>query len=229
MFRRLAILAVLCVGVGALDIGAANADDPTTTESTTTESTTTTSPTTTVTPTTDFGAATPGSVATRGSTAQVTPTEPPPPTTAAPVVTTPPPPPSTAIPANSGSGRRAIYSKSRQRVWIVEADGSLVRTYLVSGRMNQPNPGTYKVFSRSAYTCSIVHTNVCMRFMVRFTKGPTGDNIGFHEIPRRDGVPLQKDSQLGQALSGGCVRQATGDAELMWSWAGIGTTVVVIA
>ncbi len=224
MFRRLAIVALFCLSIGTLDIGLAAADETTTTsptvESTTVESTTTT---------TDFGAATPGSIATRGSTAQVTPTEPPPPTTAAPVVTAPPPPAPTVIPANSGSGRRAIYSKSRQRVWIVEADGSLVRTYLVSGRMNQPNPGTYHVFSRSAYTCSIVHNNVCMRFMVRFTKGPTGDNIGFHEIPRRDGVPLQKDSQLGQALSGGCVRQATGDAELMWSWAGIGTTVVVIA
>ena len=66
-----------------------------------------------------------------------------------------------------------------------------------------------------------------MRFMVRFTKGPQGDNIGFHEIPKRDGVPVQSESQLGQALSGGCVRQATSDAEYMWAFAGIGTTVVV--
>ena len=67
-----------------------------------------------------------------------------------------------------------------------------------------------------------------MRWMVRFTRGPSGDNIGFHEIPRRNGVPLQSDSQLGQALSAGCVRQSTADAQFMWGWAYIGTRVVVI-
>jgi lipoprotein-anchoring transpeptidase ErfK/SrfK len=66
--------------------------------------------------------------------------------------------------------------------------------------------------------------------MVRFAKGPGGDNIGFHEIPTniRTGVPLQSVSQLGQALSGGCVRQATSDAVYMWNWAPIGTQVVVL-
>lgn len=163
--------------------------------------------------------------ATRGSTVQLVPTSPPP-TTAAP--STVPPFNPYAVPANSGTGRRAIYSKGRMRVWIVEADGTLVRTYLVSGRFNQPNYGTYSVFSRSAYTCNINHSNVCMRWMVRFAKGPTGDNIGFHEIPRKDGVPVQSDSQLGQALSSGCVRQSTADAWFMWNWAYVGTKVVVI-
>jgi lipoprotein-anchoring transpeptidase ErfK/SrfK len=64
--------------------------------------------------------------------------------------------------------------------------------------------------------------------MVRFAHGPLGDNIGFHEIPKRDGVPIQSDAQLGQALSGGCVRQATADAIFMWDFAGLGTTVVVV-
>ena len=132
------------------------------------------------------------------------------------------------VPANSGSGRRVVYSKSRMRVWIVEADGTAVRTYLVSGRYNQPTQGTYSVFSRSSFTCHLGNSHVCMRWMVRFAHGPTGDNIGFHEIPRRDGVPMQKDSQLGQALSSGCVRQSTADAQYMWAWAGLGTKVVVI-
>ena len=95
------------------------------------------------------------------------------------------------------------------RVWIVDASNVTVRTYRVSGRFGQPDPGTYHVFSRSTFTCNIDHPNICMRFMVRFAQGPLGDNIGFHEIPKRDGVPVQSDAQLGQALSGGCVRQAT--------------------
>ncbi|MEY2400342.1 MAG: hypothetical protein QOJ08_453 [Ilumatobacteraceae bacterium] len=165
-------------------------------------------------------------VATRGSSIQETPTLPPPPTEE-PTTTVVAAPPDTGVPFASGSGRRVVYSKNQMRVWIVGADNVTVRTYRVSGRFGQPTPGTYQVYSRSTFTCNIDHPNICMRFMVRFAKGPLGDNIGFHEIPKRDGVPIQSDAQLGQALSGGCVRQATADAEFMWAFAGIGTTVVV--
>jgi hypothetical protein len=164
-------------------------------------------------------------IPTRGTAIQVTPTVPAPPTT-----TTTLPPPSDELPANSGEGRRAVYSKSLQRTWTVEADGTVSRTYLVSGRLtwNQPKPGTYFVFSRSSFTCNIKNPSICWRFMVRFTKGPDGDNIGFHEIPKVGGVPIQSESQLGTPLSGGCVRQATPDAIHMWNWAPIGTKVVVL-
>jgi hypothetical protein len=162
---------------------------------------------------------------TRGTQVQLTPTVPAPATT-----TTTIPPPSDELPADSGEGRRAVYSKSRQRTWTVEADGTVSRTYLVSGRLtwNQPSPGTYHVFSRSGFTCNIKNPSICWRFMVRFTVGPDGDNIGFHEIPNQNGRPIQTEAQLGQALSGGCVRQATRDAEHMWAWAPVGTKVVVL-
>lgn len=187
-------------------------------------------------PSTDVSTTTPATLApaVRGTAIQETPTLPDPNTTTTrpPPTTSPPPPPpppsSIAAPPNSGTGRRVVYSKSRMRVWIIEANGAVARTYRVSGRLSQPAPGTYRVFSRSSYTCNIKATNVCMRWMVRFTKGPSGDNIGFHEIPRKNGVPVQSESQLGQALSAGCVRQATADAWVMWNWAGIGTKVVVL-
>jgi hypothetical protein len=178
--------------------------------------------------------------ATRGSPYQATPTDPPPTTTTPPTLppTTPPtlPPttPPTTLPGiqpppNSGSGRRVIYSRSAMRVWIVDATNSVVRTYRVSGRYGIPYNGTYAVYSRSAFTCHLGNSHVCMRWMVRFAHGPTGDNIGFHEIPRDNGVPMQSDSQLGQALSSGCVRQSTADAQYMWLFGGIGTRVVVIS
>jgi len=84
------------------------------------------------------------------------------------------------------------------------------------------------VFSRSPLTCARYQLDICMRFMVRFARSFRGDNIGFHEIPVRNGVPLQDNDQLGLALSGGCVRLSTADAIRMWGWAGIGTTVVVV-
>ena len=136
---------------------------------------------------------------------------------------------STDIPADSGNGLRVIYAKRAQRVWLINADNTVLRTYRVSGRMDQPNPATYHVWSRSAFTCASHNNQTCMRFMVRFAHGPEGDNIGFHEIPKNNGVPLESDSQLGTPLSHGCVRQSTADAQAMWAFAGVGTTVVVVA
>jgi lipoprotein-anchoring transpeptidase ErfK/SrfK len=163
----------------------------------------------------------------RGTAYQATDTLPPPPTTT--TTTTLPP---DALPLNSGTGRRVVYSKSAQRVWTVEADGAVSKTHLVSGRRtwNQPLPGQYSVFSRSAFTCNIKNPALCWRYMVRFTKGPDGDNIGFHEIPTNNdtGTRVQSDSQLGTPLSGGCIRQSTPDALYIWNWAYIGSKVVVL-
>jgi lipoprotein-anchoring transpeptidase ErfK/SrfK len=157
--------------------------------------------------------------ATRGTAVQVADTQPPPSTVAG---------DSLEIPADSGSGRRIVYSKGIQRIWLIEADGTIFDTHRVSGRMDQPNYGTYAVWSRSEFTCSASHSNICMRWMVRFAHSRRGDNIGFHEIPKRDGVPMQTNDQLGDPLSGGCVRQATEDAMVTWNWAQLGTVVVVV-
>ncbi len=148
----------------------------------------------------------------------------------------PPPPPSTLapwdpfrIPANSGSGRRAVYSKSQQTVWAFDSNNQLIKQHRVSGRQTplDPRPGIYRVWSRSRYTYSINNPSITWGYMVRFAKGAQGGNIGFHEIPFQYGRPVQSLAQLGQPLSGGCVRQALPDAQWMWSWAQLGTLVVV--
>jgi hypothetical protein len=132
------------------------------------------------------------------------------------------------LPANSGSGRRIVYSRAQQRLWAVDALGIVVKTHRVSGRLYEPYAGTYHVYSRSLYTNSIADPSIRWRYMVRFTYGPGGGRIGFHEIPNRNGVPLQTYEQLGLPLSGGCVRQTTADALWVWNWAPIGTKVVVL-
>jgi lipoprotein-anchoring transpeptidase ErfK/SrfK len=228
-------------GVGA-DTGVEAGSDPSTTTSTATTTTATTSTTTTTATTTtsttsstttitvprsDFVGELPSGstriAPRRGEQIQVAPTLPPSTTTL---------PPGWQLPPGSGAGRRVIYSKTLQRVWTVEADGTVSKSHLVSGRQtwNQPLVGTYSVFSRSSYTCNIKNPAICWRYMVRFTKGPSGDNIGFHEIPvdTRTGQRVQSESQLGTPLSSGCVRQATSDAVYIWNWAPIGTQVVVL-
>lgn len=131
------------------------------------------------------------------------------------------------LPGDSGSGRRVVYSIGQQRVWWVEADNRVVNTYLVSGHRTLPARGTYKVFSKSRYTTSL-NGSARMEFMIRFTYGPTAA-IGFHSIPvDRYGRPLQSEASLGRPLSAGCIRQRYSDAQGLWNWAPVGTTVVVV-
>ena len=143
----------------------------------------------------------------------------------------PPPPAEFELPANSGSGRRAVYSKSLQRVWAVDENNVVIKTHRVSGRLDplDPRPGVYSVYSRSFSTFSINNPTITWNYMVRFAHGSHDGNIGFHAIPIQYGRPVQTLEQLGQPLSGGCVRQAPEDAIWMWNWAQIGTVVVVLA
>lgn len=131
-----------------------------------------------------------------------------------------------SIPANSGSGRRVVYSVSQQRVWLVNEDGSLHGTWLVSGRAGEPKPGSYSVFSRSR-NARAQQPGITMEFMVRFVR-TSGLPIGFHSIPvNRRGAQIQTVQQLGTYQSLGCVRQRYEDAVVMWEFAQIGTPVIV--
>ncbi len=143
----------------------------------------------------------------------------------------PPPPAEFELPANSGSGRRAVYSKSLQRVWAVDENNVVIKTHRVSGRLDplDPRPGVYSVYSRSFSTFAINNPSITWNYMVRFAHGSHDGNIGFHAIPIQYGRPVQTLEQLGQPLSGGCVRQAPEDAIWMWNWAQLGTVVVVLA
>lgn len=132
-------------------------------------------------------------------------------------------------PGNSGSGRRIVFDQSDQRVWLIEADETVDRTYLVSGsRHDNLQPGTYAVQSRQRQAVSFDYTGT-MEYFVRFATGRTAP-IGFHSIPvYNNGQPEQTVEQLGTALSAGCVRQRKSDAKYLWDWAPDGTTVVVTA
>jgi lipoprotein-anchoring transpeptidase ErfK/SrfK len=130
------------------------------------------------------------------------------------------------LPADSGEGRRIVYSRSEQRVWIVESDETVSGSWLVSGRKETPKPGTYSIYSRSRWASA---GRVRMEFMLRFVK-TSGKAIGFHAIPvDSHGRPIQSESELGQPRSHGCVRQARADAEHLWNWAPNGTAVRVTA
>ncbi|WP_457208650.1 L,D-transpeptidase [Nocardioides sp. P5_C9_2] len=151
------------------------------------------------------------------------------PTGTTPTETTPvaPAPDPLAVPADSGTGRRVVFSEEAQRVWLLGADDGVRRTYLVSGSVTDNlQPGSYEVWSRSRWAVGIDDSGV-MEYFVRFAHGQHAA-IGFHSIPTRLGEPLQTRAQLGTPQSHGCIRQALPDAVAMWRFASSGTTVVVV-
>ncbi|SKB08806.1 Lipoprotein-anchoring transpeptidase ErfK/SrfK [Aeromicrobium choanae] len=132
-------------------------------------------------------------------------------------------------PQGSGEGRRIVFDQSDQRVWLIEADETVDRTYLVSGsRFDNLQPGSYSVTSRQRHATSFDYTG-SMEYFVRFATGWSAP-IGFHSIPvYNNGKPEQTEEQLGEPLSAGCVRQKKSDAKYLWDWAPDGTPVIVTA
>lgn len=134
----------------------------------------------------------------------------------------------TTLPAASGTGRRVVFDRSRQRVWLVRADGTVTSTYLVSGSVSDNlDAGRYAVFSRSQDAVGIDDSGT-MRWFVRFTRGPSGAAIGFHTIPIDEGRRVQTIAELGTPQSHGCIRQRDTDAKRLWDFAPLGTRVVVL-
>jgi peptidoglycan hydrolase-like protein with peptidoglycan-binding domain len=133
------------------------------------------------------------------------------------------------LPENSGSGRRVVYERAGQRVWAVDDNGSIIRSWLVSGsQYANEMPGTHTVYSRSDVSTAW-NGKAWLPQMIRYQQTRIG-HIGFHAIPLKvsDNSPYQTEAELGTRLSGGCQRQANADADFLWEFAQVGTTVVVI-
>ena len=132
------------------------------------------------------------------------------------------------VPVRSGTGRRIVYANRQQRVWVINEQNEVIRTFLVSGMLGQPGKGTFRVFSKSPTSYSPEFAGVTFRFMTRFAIGRNGGNIGFHEIPIRNKRPMQTVDELGAFKGSGCLRSSTQDAIFIYQWAKIGTKVVVV-
>lgn len=132
------------------------------------------------------------------------------------------------LPNKSGSGRRVIYKINLQWVWVVDNQNNVVRVMPVSGRRGVPTPGEYKVNSQSLRSYSLDFEGVWFNNMTRFALGPAGGNIGFHDIPKKNGKVMQTEDQLGTFQGSGCIRMSPADAKFIFDFAKPGTKVVVL-
>ena len=132
------------------------------------------------------------------------------------------------LPDSSGSGRRIVYKNELQWVWVIDGKNKVVKTMPVSGRRGVPKPGEYQVNSQSLRSFSLDFEGVWFINMTRFALGPAGGNIGFHEIPVKNGKPLQTEDQLGSFQGSGCLRMSADDAKFIFNFGKPGTKVVVL-
>ena len=119
-----------------------------------------------------------------------------------------------------------------QLTYVYNARRRLIATIPSStGLSDTTPPGVFKVFSKSAQTFYIPNPSERMRWMVRFTKGRQGGNIGFHGIPYvvKGSKEVPFPTPLGEKPSShGCVRLANQDAEWLFRNMSVGATVTVV-
>lgn len=136
------------------------------------------------------------------------------------------------LPARSGSGRRIVVDTRAQQMWLVESDGRVSATFLMSGRRiptasGYDPRGTFSVYSKSYQMWySEGSRSGTAYYMTRWQR--TVSSVGSHSLPIENGVVIQSEADLGWPLSSGCARLARARAEQVYRWAAIGTTVVVV-
>jgi hypothetical protein len=136
------------------------------------------------------------------------------------------------LPVSSGVGRRVVIHSDQQQVWLVEADGRVVDTFLMSGRRVRTEsgldqPGLFTAYSKSGTMRYCERRCGTAKFMVRYQTGLAGA-VGLHGIPIERGKPVQSPADLGWPLSHGCARLDLDKAREVFMWVGVGTLVVVL-
>lgn len=125
----------------------------------------------------------------------------------------------TAPPKGSGQGPRVVYALGDDRVWLVENGGKVRRTFVVSPSTVDPEPGTYRVTSRSKTITG--SDGIPVEHVVRFAAN-YGTAIGFSAAI--DGSAPEPDPKVPT----GGIRETRADGEAMWEFATIGRKVVVV-
>ena len=135
------------------------------------------------------------------------------------------------LPADSGTGRRMVVHSDSQQVWLVEADGRVSDTFLMSGRRIRTasgfdQTGVFRVYSRSRNMRYCEGRCGRASYMVRYQR-TTRSAVGSHSLPFEGGRAVQGVEDLGWPLSHGCSRLEDSKAQAVYRWASIGTIVIV--
>ncbi|MEV7859517.1 hypothetical protein AB0O86_11935 [Streptomyces hirsutus] len=124
-----------------------------------------------------------------------------------------------AVPADSGTGRRIVYSLDTQQVWLVDASDAPRRSFEVWPGTVDPDPGTYTIGTRSEATTG--SDGVDIEHIMYFT-AKSGVSIAFSNAVDGSSPPPAEGRQTGG------IRVAKDDGEALWTFGTTGTTVRVV-
>lgn len=126
----------------------------------------------------------------------------------------------------------AVIVLDEQSVYVYSVTRRLIAVIPASTGLDDSTPvGSFRVFSKSALAYFTPSPGERMRWMVRFTKGRQGDNIGFHGIPFRVTSNGEKPIFTPVGLlpvSHGCIRTREVEAKWLFDNMSIGTPVRVV-
>ncbi|MBR7825318.1 L,D-transpeptidase [Actinospica sp. MGRD01-02] len=121
---------------------------------------------------------------------------------------------SVALPANSGSGTRIVYSATQKRIWLAQSS-TVERTMPVVPGTETPADGSYTVTSKAPGATG--GDDVQVLYVVRF-----GGSYGFDAEANITGLPPAPTGKTGG------IRMAQLDAQALYDFASVGTTIVVV-
>jgi hypothetical protein len=126
-----------------------------------------------------------------------------------------PKPQNPAVPGDSGTGRRVVYSTGQKRVWLVDDKGTALRSFTVWAGTITPAPGSYKVsFRREQGTGS---DGVSIEHAVYFGTSSAFSNAVDGSSPSPN-----------PGLRTGAIRERAADGAALWEFAAMGTPVTVV-
>lgn len=134
-----------------------------------------------------------------------------------PTARTPEAPP---VPEASGTGKRVVYALADRRVWLVDGDEKVVRTYKVAPSSVSPVPGNYRVTLRNGKITG--SDGVPVEHVVVF--GSLGETVIGFSAALDGSTP---DASAPRRTGG--IRETRKDGAAMWAFAVIGVKVIVVA
>ncbi|WP_037669856.1 L,D-transpeptidase [Streptomyces griseus] len=124
-----------------------------------------------------------------------------------------------AVPADSGTGRRIVYSLAQHRVWLVDASDTPRRTFTVWAGTVSPDPGSYSVYTRRDATTG--SDGVKIEHIIYFT-AKSGINIAFSNAVDGSSPPPASGTRTGG------IRMPKADGAALWAFGTEGTKVRVV-
>lgn len=123
------------------------------------------------------------------------------------------------VPADSGTGRRIVYSLDARKVWLIDASDAARDSFEVWPGTVDPDPGTYTIGTRTEATTGSdgVEVEHIVYFAVK-----SGISVAFSNAVDGSSPPPAEGR-----LTGG-IRVAEADGAALWTFGTPGTTVWVV-